>query len=84
MLLYNYFTDDSYLDFIGTYLEGLANSKLKWQQKFDTNYGIDMNLWGRLNVKFDYYRSVTNNLLTDITTPPSLGFTSYKDNLGSC
>ena len=32
MLLYNYFTDDSYLDFIGTYLEGLANSKLKWQQ----------------------------------------------------
>lgn len=82
MLLYNYFTDDSYLDFIGTYLEGLANSKLKWQQKFDTNYGIDMNLWGRLNVKFDYYRSVTNNLLTDITTPPSLGFTSYKDNLG--
>ena len=46
--------------------------------KFDTNYGIDMNLWGRLNVKFDYYRSVTNNLLTDITTPPSLGFNSYK------
>ena len=82
MLLYNYFTDDSYLDFIGTYLEGLANSKLKWQQKFDTNYGIDINLWGRLNVKFDYYRSVTNNLLTDITTPPSLGFSSYKDNLG--
>lgn len=82
MLLYNYFTDDSYLDFIGTYLEGLANSKLKWQQKFDTNYGIDINLWGRLNVKFDYYRSVTNNLLTDITTPPSLGFNSYKDNLG--
>ena len=82
MLLYNYFTDNSYMDFIGAYLEGLANNKLKWQQKFDTNYGIDVNLWGRLNVKFDYYRSVTNNLLTDITTPPSLGFNSYKDNLG--
>lgn len=82
MLLYNYFTDDSYLDCIGTYLEGLANNKLKWQQKFDTNYGVDINLWGRLNVKFDYYRAVTNNLLTDVTTPPSLGFASYKDNLG--
>lgn len=82
MLLYSYFADDSYMDFIGTYLEGLANSKLKWQQKFDINYGIDVNLWGRLNVKFDYYRAVTNNLLTDITTPPSLGFNSYKDNLG--
>lgn len=82
MLLYNYFMDNSYLGFIGTYLEGLANSELKWQQKFDTNYGIDINLWGKLNVKFDYYRAVTDNLLTDITTPPSLGFNSYKDNLG--
>lgn len=82
MLLYNYFLDDSYLGFIGTYLEGLANSKLKWQQKFDTNYGIDINLWGKLNIKFDYYRAVTDNLLSDITTPPSLGFNSYKDNLG--
>lgn len=82
MTLYNYFTDDSYLGFLGTYLEGLANSKLKWQQKFDANYGIDMNLWNRLNIKFDYYRSTTDNLLTDITTPPSLGFDSYKDNLG--
>ena len=82
MLLYNYFTDDSYLGAIGTYLEGLANSKLKWQQKFDVNYGLDLNLWNRVNVKFDYYRSTTDNLLTDITTPPSLGFSSYKDNLG--
>ena len=82
MLLYNYFTDDSYLGAIGTYLEGLANSKLKWQQKFDMNYGLDLNLWNRVNVKFDYYHSTTDNLLTDITTPPSLGFSSYKDNLG--
>lgn len=82
MLLYNYFTDDSYQDFIGVYLEGLANDKLKWQQTYDANYGVDITLWNRLNVKFDYYRSTTNNLLTDITTPPSLGFDSYKDNLG--
>ena len=82
MLLYSYFMDTSYLGYIGTYLEGLANSELKWQQKFDSNYGVDINLWGKLNVKFDYYRAVTDNLLTDITTPPSLGFNSYKDNLG--
>lgn len=82
MLLYNYFTNDSYMDMIGTYLEGLANTALKWQQKYDTNFGFDLNLWGRLNARFDYYRSTTENLLTDITTPPSLGFASYKDNLG--
>ena len=82
MLLYNYFTDDSYLGMIGTYLEGLANTALKWQQKYDVNIGTDINLFGRLNIRFDYYRAITDNLLTDITTPPSLGFTSYKDNLG--
>lgn len=82
MILYKYFTDDSYQDMIGVTLEGLANTGLKWQQTYDVNYGVDVTLWNRLNVKFDYYRSITDNLLTDITTPPSLGFESYKDNLG--
>ena len=82
MILYNYFTDDSYQDMLGVTLEGLANTGLKWQQTYDVNYGVDVTLWNRLNVKFDYYRSTTDNLLTDITTPPSLGFESYKDNLG--
>ncbi|MGM9701626.1 MAG: SusC/RagA family TonB-linked outer membrane protein [Prevotella sp.] len=82
MLLYNYFTNDSYLGMIGTYLEGLANTALKWQQKYDVNIGTDINLFGRLNIRFDYYRAITDNLLTDITTPPSLGFSTYKANLG--
>lgn len=82
MLLYNYFTNDSYLGMIGTYLEGLANTALKWQQKYDLNVGTDINLFGRLNIRFDFYRAITDNLLTDITIPPSLGFNSYKDNLG--
>ena len=82
MLLYNYFLDDSYMGFIGTYLEGLANKDLKWQQKFDYNYGVDLYLFNRLNIKFDYYRAKTNNLLTDITLPPSAGFETYKANLG--
>lgn len=82
MSLYNYFLDDSYMGFIGTYLEGLANKDLKWQQKFDYNYGIDLNIGNRLSIKFDYYRSKTNNLLTDITLPPSAGFDTYKANLG--
>ena len=82
MLLYNYFVDDSYQGMIGTYLEGLANNDLKWQQKLDYNYGLDLNIKNRINLKFDYYRSITDNLLTDITVPPSLGFDYYKANLG--
>ncbi|MDI3320288.1 SusC/RagA family TonB-linked outer membrane protein [Pinibacter soli] len=82
MLLYNYFTDKSYLGQVGTYLNGLANENLKWQQRYDFNVGFDMNILDKVTVRFDHYRSTTNNLLTDITTPPSNGFNSYKENLG--
>lgn len=82
MLLYNYFVDNSYQGMLGTYLEGLANPDLKWQQKLDYNIGMDANVANALNVRVDLYRAITNNLLTDITTPPSLGFASYKANLG--
>ncbi len=35
-----------------------------------------------LALRLDFYNAVTTNLLTDITIPPSLGFDSYKANLG--
>jgi hypothetical protein len=82
MLLYNYFTNTSYQGLLGTYLNGLANENLKWQQRYDVNIGVDMNILDKVSIRFDRYRSTTNNLLTDITTPPSLGFSSYKENLG--
>ena len=37
---------------------------------------------GRLQGRFDYYSTVTDDLLTDVTIPSSTGFTSYKENLG--
>ncbi|MBO9633531.1 MAG: SusC/RagA family TonB-linked outer membrane protein, partial [Chitinophagaceae bacterium] len=82
MLLYNYFLDNSYQGMLGTYLNGLSNPELKWQQKLDYNIGVDASLFNNLSLRVDLYRSITTNLLTDITTPPSLGFSSYKANLG--
>jgi TonB-linked SusC/RagA family outer membrane protein len=82
MLLYNYFVDNSYQGQLGTYLNGLSNPDLKWQQRIDYNVGIDASFLKRLSLRLDLYNSYTNNLLTDITTPPSMGFSSYKDNLG--
>lgn len=82
MLLYSYFTNASYQGQLGTYLNGLANENLKWQQRYDFNVGFDMNILDKVTLRFDHYRSTTNNLLTDITTPPSMGFASYKENLG--
>jgi len=62
---------------------GLANDRLKWQRKKDFDSGIDLTAFNnRLNVKFDYYNSITDDLLTDVTVPSSTGFNSYKENLG--
>ncbi|MCL2560835.1 MAG: SusC/RagA family TonB-linked outer membrane protein [Rikenellaceae bacterium] len=82
MLLYSYFLDSSYQGMIGAQLEALANPDLRWQQKYDWNAGLDMTLFGNLDMRVDLYRATTNNLLTDINIPPSLGFQTYKANLG--
>jgi len=80
---YNYITNKTYNGDMGVNLIGLANENLQWQQVFDKNIGLDM-AWlnNRLSVRFDLYQAITSNLLTDVTLPPSTGFTSYRENLG--
>ena len=65
---YKYYLDKSYQDFIGSYLLGLANDDLKWEQKLDYNVGLDA-LIQRLTLRFNYYVAYTDNLLTDISLP---------------
>lgn len=82
LLLYNYYVDRSYQGLMGTYLESLANEDLKWQEKYDQNIGLDLNLYNKFNIRLDRYNSTTTNLLTDINVPPSLGFETFRANLG--
>jgi len=79
---YSYFMDKVYQGFLGSYLKGLANPDLKWQQKMDYNIGLDFSVMRKVTGRFDYYRSITNNTLVDFTLPPSTGFSSVKENLG--
>ena len=80
---YSYNANTMYDGNSGAYLLGIANEKLKWQRKEDINVGFDFAALDRkLNVRFDYYISNTDDLLTDVTLPSSTGFTSYKENLG--
>lgn len=82
MATYNYFTDVYYDNVVAAKLMGLANDELKWQQTQDYNFGVDAQLWGRINLRLDYYISNTNNLLTDLSLPGSVGFSTIKENLG--
>lgn len=79
---YSYNTNQLYNGDIGVYLLGLPNNALQWQRTQDNNVGIDLSLLNRLNLRFDYYVTVTDNLLSDVTTPPSAGFSAYKENIG--
>jgi len=79
---YSYFMDKVYQGFLGSYLKGLANQDLKWQQKMDYNVGLDFSIKRKLTGRFDYYRSITENTLVDFTLPPSTGFSSVKENMG--
>lgn len=83
MATYNFFTSSTYDNVAGAYLYALANDNLKWQETVDYNAGMDMKLFNRVNVRFDYYLSNTDNLLIDFSLPTSTGFSSYKENLGA-
>ncbi|WEK17527.1 MAG: SusC/RagA family TonB-linked outer membrane protein [Candidatus Pedobacter colombiensis] len=82
MATYNYYTDTYYDNIVGAKLMALANNELKWQQTQDYNFGVDLRALERLSLRFDYYISNTNNLLTDLPLPGSTGFSTIKENLG--
>lgn len=67
---------------LGANLIGLPNSNLKWQRNMDYNVGVDLNIRQFLTLRLDCYISQTNDLLSDITAAPSMGFDTYRENLG--
>ncbi|MCF4100777.1 SusC/RagA family TonB-linked outer membrane protein [Gillisia sp. M10.2A] len=78
---YAYYLNSRYQGFPGSYVLNISNPSLQWESKFDYNAGLDAKI-GHLSLRFDYYESYTENLITDITIPYSTGFDRVKDNLG--
>lgn len=83
MIMYQHYTQDRYRYNIGATMMGLGNPDLQWQQTKQMNLGVDISLFkDKIAVSANYYQNRSTNLLTDITLPPSLGYTTYKENLG--
>ncbi len=79
---YQYYTDESYyLNWYGSYLRGMENPDLQWEQKHDINLGLDLTIKG-ISLTFDAYRADTEHLITQITIPGSTGFKTVNENLG--
>ncbi|UMB55447.1 SusC/RagA family TonB-linked outer membrane protein [Lutibacter sp. A64] len=81
IITYGYYLDSQYQGFSGSYVQNAGNPGLQWETKLDYNAGFDAK-FKNLSLRFDYYESYTENLITDITIPYSTGFNSVKDNLG--
>ena len=78
---YAYNTSGQYQNFIGTYLLNMENPTLKWEQRKEADFGLDI-LYKDLSLKVDYYDAKTENSVTSLSIVPSTGFSTVRDNLG--
>jgi hypothetical protein len=81
---YRYDTDNKYMSWTGTTLEGWGNPKLTWQNTGSFNFGLEWSAWdGLFKGDLNVYTRKTNNLLSSLALPASMGFTSHAANIGS-
>lgn len=80
---YEYLPGERYHYAVGAIVMAMGNRDLRWQRTWQQNYGVDLTLWKkRLDFSADYYIKTSKDVLTSVTLAPSLGFSSYMDNLG--
>ncbi|MBU2525781.1 MAG: TonB-dependent receptor [Bacteroidetes bacterium] len=73
------------VDFAGTpgnAIVQLANPDLKWETTTQTNLGIDLTLWNKIDISYDYYFKDTEDLLLGRPLRNSSGFTAITENVG--
>ena len=61
-----------------------GNPVIKWEQKKETNFGLELSLFkGRFNTEFRYFNEEVSDLLDQTKTPPSVGRQSAFVNVGN-
>jgi len=69
------------LGFLNT---SIINNGLRWEKSKTTDVGLDIGiLKNRVTFLFDYYDRKTSDLLTNLTLPSYIGFSSIRTNLGT-
>jgi len=60
----------------------MANPNLTWEQTGQLNLGLEAGFLQRINIDFNVYRNLTDNLLVYRDLPPSGGFRKQWQNIG--
>ena len=80
---FNYDTSNRYFYWTGAIINGLGNPNLTWQTTKQANVGLEFGVLNdRIRGEFNYYSKTTNNLLSFMDTPLSLGVNQYAANIG--
>lgn len=72
-----------YQGVVGMYPEKQENPYLHWERAKMTNLGVDLNIKDRLEVNLDLYNITNDDLLLDVPTAPSTGFSYITKNMGA-
>ncbi len=81
--IYAYESANKYMNWMAATLREWGNPKLTWQTTDEFNVGTEFGLFqGRVKGEFNFYSKVTNNLLSSMDLPHSMGFPSYLANIG--
>ncbi|GAB3985598.1 TonB-dependent receptor [Spirosoma daeguense] len=69
--------------FQGRAANNLGDNNLGWEQKKQFNIGADVYLLNdRIQLTYNYYRTISSNLLYNVSVPVSSGFSSIQTNIG--
>ncbi|MCK9310807.1 MAG: SusC/RagA family TonB-linked outer membrane protein [Bacteroidales bacterium] len=69
---------------LANYSNKMSNADIAWETTKEINYGFDLGLFNsRLNLTFDFYQKVTNNMLLNKALPMISGFDNVTRNIGS-
>lgn len=62
----------------------LANTNLKWETNVTRNFGLDLSMFSnRVQFTMDVYKNTAKDLLLSVNIPPTLGYTTQIQNIGS-
>jgi TonB-linked SusC/RagA family outer membrane protein len=62
----------------------LSNPDLRWEKNVTRNYGLDLSLFrNRVQFTMDIYKNTAEDLLLAVAIPPTTGYTTQLQNIGS-
>lgn len=70
------------LNNVGSRITQLANPTISWETLYNTNVGIDAQLFNRLGVNLDLYHKRSDGLLQNVTLPSAQGSLTQYQNIG--